>query len=198
MGGNGLITKWPTCRFSIPDPHTIGYHFNEDTPVSADAQSGVYLRRFQSGDRTQVLRLLSFLPDLYPGGSVWLDSRLNDVVDGKARCTLALRGEIILGITIETPKGCQAVKLSTIFVHPRFRGIGIGKLLMQVCSEQWQRDSILHCHVTADHRVADSLEKVLRHFSFEKTAVVNDRYGEGRHEVVFSWHADKLKAPVQK
>jgi GNAT superfamily N-acetyltransferase len=166
--------------------------------VLAEVQSNVTLRHYQSRDRSQVLRLLSFLPELYPDGFAWLDRRLTGVVDGKARCTLAVKGEEILGITIETPKGHRSVKLSTIFVHPRFRGMGVGTLLMQGCSERWQRDSILHCHVTADHRVADSLEKVLRHFSFEKIAVVNDRYGEGRHEVVFSWYADKFNTVAQK
>ena len=74
-------------------------------------------------DRTSadaVRELLLELPTDYPGADAWLDRRLSDVLDGAAECWMALVGSQLAGVTILTPKR-SALKLSTIYVDPRYR-----------------------------------------------------------------------------
>jgi ribosomal protein S18 acetylase RimI-like enzyme len=144
-------------------------------------------RPYRSLDRDAVFQLLDFLPALYPRGFQWLDARLEEVLEGKARCTLIEMCTQIAGISIETPKARRTVKLSTIFVHPLFRGYGVGTALLTNCCGRWRDESIQRCYVTVDFKIARDLGNLLRRFSFEQTALIENRYGEGRHEVVFSW-----------
>src|SRR5258708_7659381 len=46
------------------------------------------LRPYDREDRMKVFGLLSELPRIYPGGYCWLDQRLQEVLAGKARCTV--------------------------------------------------------------------------------------------------------------
>jgi hypothetical protein len=140
---------------------------------------------YELSDREQVFSLLSFLPTLYPGGYEWLDRRLEEVLLGAARCTLARVSRRIAGIAIETPKGNGIVKLSTIFVDPKFRHRRIGTALLRNCTNLWRLDSIENCYITADHRIAPDLSPLLAKFSFKEKSVISNRYGPGRHEVVF-------------
>lgn len=147
----------------------------------------ITVRPFEASDRSEVFRLLDFLPTLYPRGFQWLDRRLDDVLDRKARCLLVGGSRRIAGIIIETPKASGTVKLSTIYVHQDFRGQGIGKALLVNTCDHWRAESVRNCYVTADYRVAKDLGSLLAQFSFEETAFLRNRYGDGRHEVVFSW-----------
>ena len=165
-----------------PDYYLVG-----GLTLSLQQQFDFCLRPYRATDRISLTQLLSFLPDLYPGGFAWLDRRLYQVLCGKARCTVALKDGGIVGVTIETPKSGNSIKLSTIFVDPSVRRRGVGQLLIDGCHNQWKRDSVSGCYVTADHRIADHLGKLLTQFSFEKTGLVRNRYGKGRHEAIFSW-----------
>jgi GNAT superfamily N-acetyltransferase len=182
----------PSPRFRFRLGRCLSYDFVGSRPLPTLSQSGVCLRHYHANDRSRVFQLLSFLPTLYPGGFAWLDGRLREVLDGKARCTLAVKRSEILGITIETPKSAHCVKLSTVFVRPEYRGGGVGRALLNACHDHWQRDSISRCYVTADYRVADHLGKLLRPFCFERTCLVQNRYGEGRDEVIFCWDSARL------
>lgn len=149
--------------------------------------SGFYLRPCCRSDRDRVWRLLRILPRLYPNGDDWLDRRLSDAVDGKASCTVAVSGPLIIGATIESPKGSGVLKLSTIWVHERFRRMGVGRALLARCYRKWLVSNINRTYITADSRVSYILSPLLIGYGFRERGLEANRYGEGRHEVVFSW-----------
>jgi GNAT superfamily N-acetyltransferase len=151
----------------------------------------IELRSYEASDRAAVFELLQFLPVLYPNGDAWLDKRLGEILNGRGRCTLARRPGQIVGITIETPKNLKSIKLSTIFVHHDFRARGIGTSLLASRVSEWRRESARQCYVTADFRIAEQLRSFLGRFSFEERAFLRNRYGEGRHEVVFCWTSER-------
>jgi|HubBroStandDraft_6_1064221.scaffolds.fasta_scaffold04031_2 hypothetical protein len=70
--------------------------------------SQIAIRRYRRADDGTAVRMLSFLPTLYPNGMLWLQKRLDDVVDGKAQCRLASFLSAPAGIAIETPKSCSS------------------------------------------------------------------------------------------
>ncbi len=155
-------------------------------------KASIVFRPFQPGDRRTVFQLLSILPSLYPNGSSWLKRRLDDVLAGKARCTVAVSQWGIVGTTIETPKGLHRIKLSTIFVHPYFRGLNIGTRLLDRCRADWLRGDIDRVYVTSDLRRVGVLLPVLTRFGFRTEAIELGRYGSERDEIILSWNGNKL------
>jgi GNAT superfamily N-acetyltransferase len=147
----------------------------------------VSLRPYQGSDRSAVTSLLAILPSLYPKGDEWLDRRLGEVLRGKARCTVAVINTQPIGVAIETPKGQGKLKLSTIFVHRRYRGLGVGNCLMYRCYETWLRDNLSQVHLTSDVRIAHALLPLLKRFRFESEAVEYSRYGSDRDEQIHVW-----------
>jgi len=150
----------------------------------------IWLRPYTDQDRQRVFALLSELPSLYPGGGAWLEKRLGDVRSQKAFCTLAVSAFGPVGVTIETPKGANALKLSTIFVAGSSRRLGVGSLLLGRCVRRWLATKVKHVHVTVDQRRATSLMPLLESSGFECAGVEYDRYGPGRNEVIFRWNHD--------
>ena len=146
-----------------------------------------FLRPYERKDWTSVSNLLSVLPSLYPNGAAWLDHRLDDVLWGKARCTLAISKGMPIGATIETPKGRGRIKLSTIFVHPSLRKFGVGTSLMRNCYENWVKENVSQVHLTVDFTIAPTLTPLLMNFGFVADTVLYDRYGIDRHELILSW-----------
>lgn len=145
----------------------------------------VALRPYSQDDLADVVALLRDLPELYPDGDRWLAGRLADVLDGRARATVAVAGRLPVGITIETPKGEAQVKLSTLLVTPLARGRGVGSLLMSAADLRWRREGVRRVHVTADVERADGVERTVSRYGFARIAVETDRYGPGRSEAVF-------------
>ena len=151
--------------------------------------SQIVLRPFLLVDLKSVQVLLQDLPALYPGGDAWLLRRLTDALAGAARCTLAVSAQGLAGITIETPKSLDTVKLSTLYVHPDFRHLGLGTQLLKACRSGWVQAGITTAYVTVDARLTTSLAPLLRQVGFSYTALECNRYGPGRDEMVFHWFA---------
>lgn len=149
--------------------------------------NAVILRPYQGRDRAAVFHLLSFLPNLYPNGHDWLEHRLAGVLKGQARCTLAVAKGVPIGITIETPKSHRRLKLSTIFIHPLFRGIGVGSSLMSQCYENWRQNDLAEVWVTTDVKRASIILPLFSRFSFEPNSIEYNRYGSDRHELILVW-----------
>jgi ribosomal protein S18 acetylase RimI-like enzyme len=147
----------------------------------------VSLRPFALSDRTGVSRLLATLPTLYPNGGQWLDARLTDAYEGRARCTLATVQGLLAGVLIETPKGRQALKLSTVYVGPTYRMIGIGSRLIQHARNLWYRDDPQHVYVTVAAEGTTGVDAFFRAQGFRDIDISTDRYGIGRDELIMSW-----------
>jgi GNAT superfamily N-acetyltransferase len=150
------------------------------------------LRQYSHVDRASVTELLRFLPTLYPNGDSWLQRRLTDAEQGKARCTLAVSRNSgrLAGLTIETPKGNASVKLSTIYVRPEYRGRAIGTLLLQRARERWIQSDITSTYVTVDESRRQSLSSLLRSNNFVLGAVEPGRYAADRTEYVYLWNVN--------
>jgi GNAT superfamily N-acetyltransferase len=140
-----------------------------------------------SVDIRAVAGLLVELPLLYPGGALWLKERLNDSIRGDARCTIARLNDQVVGATIETPKPNSRMKLSTIYVAPSARGLGIGTRLFGLAKSRWKGGGTRESYVTVPHHRVEQLERLLLPAGFTPTAREANRYGAGRHEVVYTW-----------
>lgn len=152
------------------------------------ASGPVSLKSYEPSDRAQLVWLLSILPRIYPQGDVWLARKLDDVLKGKARCTLAVTGTgLVIGVTIETPKGRRVAKLSTLFVHESFRERGVGGLLLGAARDRWIENGIQRVHGTLDAGASSQVLPNLQKIGFVAESVEKDRYGDGRDEAVVVW-----------
>jgi ribosomal protein S18 acetylase RimI-like enzyme len=156
----------------------------------ARRQLDICLSPFTSGDRSHVTGLLKDLPQLYPSGGKWLERRLDDALDGKARVTLARAGSNAIGVTIETPKGKNRIKLSTILVGENVRGYGVGSRLLTSCIDSWSRSGIEEAIVTVRVNRAPQLAPLLSRLGFNCIGIERNRYGELNDEAVFKWTPD--------
>jgi hypothetical protein len=154
---------------------------------SIQPQFPTVIRPFYRGDKTAVFRLLAFLPDLYPNGDKWLDFRLNEVLQGKARCKVVSSGKYIVGVAIETPKGIKKKKISTFYIHPCARRLRLGTRLLDSLISDWINQSVEGCHITVDSNRAKTLTPLLNNFDFRFVSRERSRYGDDRDELVFDW-----------
>lgn len=130
------------------------------------------------------------MDDLYPGGAKWLRRRLDDVERGKARARVVSCGDCLAGVSIETPKEERRIKLSTLWVRPELRRSGVGAALLREGRRRWLTGDAPRTDVTCATSAASELAPLLHAAGFSLQHVARDRYGEGRHELVFSWFPD--------
>jgi ribosomal protein S18 acetylase RimI-like enzyme len=128
--------------------------------------------------------LLRELPSLYPGGAQWLETRLQDVLSGKAECTVAKAADRAVGILIGTPKGKRRIKLSTLYVHPHYRRQHVATKLLDLSWARWMQQGIDQVNVTVRHTRLDSLARTLTPYGFEVVRIEKNRYGEGEDEAI--------------
>ena len=162
--------------------------------ASAPTLPTIALRPFSRPDRAGVTSLLADLPALYPEGEKWLQRRLDDVVENRARCTLAVCQSAILGATIETPKGTRHMKLSTIFVRPAVRKRGVGSLLIEACRRRWELSDLEDVTVTVAWTRLPEVTPLFWHTGFEMVAIEQARYGDDRDEAVLRWRGSRHPA----
>ncbi len=161
------------------------------TPPHSEA---ALLRPYIPSDKRTLLRLLHMLDIRYPCGLSWLDRRLDDVRDGRARCTVAISAGVIVAAMIETPKGQGHVKLSTVWVDPLFRRRGIGTRLFETAIRRWCREAVESAWFTVGLRYCDDLVRVVRPFGFELVGLAAYRYWEDDCELVLSWSPERSYA----
>jgi hypothetical protein len=154
-------------------------------------------RRYRAHDRAELALVLApDLEKLYPGGSSWLCGRLDDIEAGRARAMVVARPGALYGVAIETPKEPGRVKLSTLWVVAGQRRLGVGSSLLRRCRRGWLAAEVERVDVTCATVVGPALAPLLHASGFSLERVDRDRYGEGRHEMVYSWFAEAdLEAP---
>jgi GNAT superfamily N-acetyltransferase len=158
-----------------------------DFATSASSWAGIGFRSYAPRDRNVVFGLLPAVGDLYPDGFAWLSRRLDDVEDGRARCTFLTIGKLPAGLAIETPKGHRCVKLSTFVVRPDCRGKGVGTLLLRWLKAQWLAADLGNAYVTMPLESVPTVRPLFTANNFVDTAVCIERYGPSRDELVMSW-----------
>jgi len=138
-------------------------------------------------DEPYVLDLLGGLSQLYPGADRWLGDRLKDAERGQANVTLVELDDNIAAVLIETPKSKTRLKLSTIYVAPRFRRRGVAGQLLALAQERWRQQGRDEVYVTVPAENRDWLMPMLLRRGFVPEAVLPEKYGPDRNEVVFVW-----------
>ncbi len=137
-------------------------------------------------DLPRVQSLLAVLPELYPQGDTWLERRLDDVLAGRARCTLVEVDNVVAGVAIETPKAFDRLKLSTFLIADEYRNGGVGGSLIRFLYGRWVRDAVGQVHVTVAERHHDQVRRAFAPVGFLTVAYEADRYGPGRNEYVMT------------
>lgn len=160
-----------------------------DTTAAAERNTrpSFTLTPYRPTDKNVMFDLLSVVDARYPHGFSWLDRRLDDVWFDRARCTVVRVADLIVGAAIETPKGRDRLKLSTLWVAPTFRRRGAGTALLDLLVARWRQQDIEDVWVTTDLARCDELLTTVTRVGFSPRAVGPDRYGEGRCEVVYGW-----------
>jgi ribosomal protein S18 acetylase RimI-like enzyme len=179
-------------KVGTPDvlPRQLTGAVTERLGIRARISRSIWSRAYEPGDEAWVFEALSFLPQLYPGGHAWLDRRLHEVLDNKARCTIALFSQVKAGVLIEAPKAKGTLKISTIWVEPRFRHYGAGAYLLEQARARWIREGLSYVYVTADLATAPLIQPLFQRTGFTAEAISYGRYGEQRDELVLSWRPD--------
>jgi ribosomal protein S18 acetylase RimI-like enzyme len=161
---------------------------NDVSRISGSQAPGLAVVPFRRSHRGRLLDvLLPVISTMYPGASSWLGRRLDDILDRRASCIVALDHANVVAAAIVTPKAKGVEKLSTLWVAPSARRRGLGSFLTHCVTTRWRDGGIERGYVTASLEVAPALYAVLAGHGFCKSAVVPNRYGEGRHEVVYEW-----------
>lgn len=143
-------------------------------------------RELKRDDLTRARELLTVLPTLYPDGGAWLERRLDDAMEGRARCTLVEVDNALAGIAIETPKGSARLKLSTFLIADEFRNCGLGGTFIRALHDRWVNDRVQQVHVTVAEHHHDQLNRAFSPVGFLTVAHEQDRYGPQRSEYVMT------------
>lgn len=162
------------------------------------ASTALVTRNACASDRARLVPLASTISLLYPGDAAWFDRRFDDALLGRASCTVATVGGRLAGAAIETPKGAARLKLSTFWVSPEFRRLGVGSHLLGQLLASWERRSIVEAWVTTDLGDADPLMALMVPRGFDLAGLAADRYAEGRTELVMAWSPDTQTSPVAR
>ena len=104
---------------------TIRAARHHDVRPSSWHDRNIEFRPFGPRDQPAILGLLSGLSTIYPDSAGWLRRRLTDTLEHRARCTVAVLDDVPVAVLIESPKGPTEIKLSTLYVAPEYRRLGI-------------------------------------------------------------------------
>jgi len=143
------------------------------------------VRRAADTDMPVLRELLEPLRDDYQDFEGWLTKTVKDhssvvnlgVVDGQ-------RAQ---GVAIWKPKDARTAKLSTFYLHPNARSLGLGQHMLFHCLRQWIEKKIERAYVTASARHDDIVEFCLR-FGFRIEGAAQRRYVGGGTELILTKH----------
>jgi len=92
--------------------------------------------------------MLQVLRGKYPGGSAWLESRLDDLDECRAFADVAVSGWCRARCSDHHAQGTRHMKLSTFLVEDAFRGRSIGRRLLKYAMCRWLRSEVDEAIVT--------------------------------------------------
>jgi GNAT superfamily N-acetyltransferase len=154
---------------------------------STSENGDVAIAHLLDADLPAVTRLLDpTLSNLYPNGRLWLRRRLIDVLAGDAVALVAHGADAAVGAAILTPKPGHGMKLSTIYVSDCARSHGVGTHLLSSAVQLADDARVAELWVTVAHHIAPELSPLLEREGFTETAYESNRYGLGRHEIVYT------------
>lgn len=169
--------KWPA----------LSHGLSRLTPTAPSRLRDLLPAPIAPAELPDLTRLLRFLGVLYPGGLHWLEKRIEDVRRGRARCTVVRHGVNPIAVAIDTPKGTRRSKLSTLYVHPFYRGRGLGTKLLDSVVDGWLLRGIDEAAMTVPSARLKEVSCLALPRGFMLASLERDRYGVGRDEGVLVW-----------
>lgn len=153
------------------------------------------VERYRSVDLAPLMRTVGVVvEELYPQGAKKLVSRLDETLWGYADAHVMRTPKgTPIALAAEVSKGLRRVKLSTFWIHPLYRGRGLGRALLRHRMEDWQRGGVTSIFVTVREQHASELERLFIPQGFVRVATVPHLYGEGKSEVILD--LDVLDSP---
>jgi transcriptional regulator with XRE-family HTH domain/ribosomal protein S18 acetylase RimI-like enzyme len=135
-----------------------------------------------------IARLGQVLPQLYgPSSEMWLeDKAIVDLREGRRHCWIGRADGRLVAILIETPKGLGALKLSNIWVDPRYRRMHIGMSMLETARGGWLEKDIKQVHVTVNAE-SDVTVSALKAAGFSVEIAEPERYLPGATELGLVW-----------
>lgn len=163
------------------------------------------IRPITDSDIGPLMRQVGPLVDsLYPQGAAKLLRRLEDARDGYASAHVvvpspeALSNQTLptaapLALVAEAAKGLCRVKISTFWVAPRARRLGLGSMLVDHRMQAWRRTGVERAAITVCRDRALEIEALFVPRGFDQRLVVPALYGAERDEIVLVWRGCQMK-----
>ncbi|KDC51625.1 GNAT family N-acetyltransferase [Pseudoalteromonas fuliginea] len=130
-------------------------------------------------------KLRSFLSDvstLYPNFDSWLNFKVRRNIDlGTRSILLAYNSEHILGAALLKTHEDEK-KISTFYVAPEYRDMGIGSKLMDKAISQLDSDKTF---ITVSNERQSELSPLLQSKGFELVQSIPNLYRQGSHEYFY-------------
>jgi GNAT superfamily N-acetyltransferase len=139
-------------------------------------------------------RLLEELPELYPAADRWLTRTLSEWHHGTVRINVAEAADRVVGITIAKPKTGDSDKLCTLYVDASWRRLGVGHALLAEAALDWASRDLASVVLTCRLELSGQFTLLLSQFGFRTMGVQTDRYGVGKHEVIYEWRGAARRA----
>jgi ribosomal protein S18 acetylase RimI-like enzyme len=136
--------------------------------------------------------LLTSIAERYPNFPIWLERKTRDIQRHQATATAAFanHGEII-GVIIESYKNQERSKISTIYVRPDFRSLGIGSYLLASHLTRSIAEGRRLFYTTFDSSLDADMGGFMKYMGFIPSASHCDRYRTSAIERVYTYTAEK-------
>lgn len=149
--------------------------------------------RFNSSVRSSLQDDLSFLRILYPNGGEWLDKTLRSAsTDIECHTFVTDKGERA-GVAITKKKSNRETKISTFYVAPRFRKLGVGKLALRMLLEDFFQKDVDRVHITHCKNTIEGFQNFLNSVTVWDNVEAPERYFADKTEVVSIAQPDSMR-----
>lgn len=159
----------------------------EELAAAVTSQPVTFMvRTIEAHELKEIAESFPELHSLYPDFENWIDGKIPEIGRGRASAFVARYGQENAGFALVVDKQQGVRKLSTLYMKPRYQGLGIGPRLLYGVIEQAARDKISKLYVTVSEERREQLEGLLSHFGFYVEGVSGRRYREKSWEWVWS------------
>jgi GNAT superfamily N-acetyltransferase len=125
------------------------------------------------------------IEELYPEVDKWLDQKRSDLARGEAEGLIAIYGLEKAGFALTSEKASGVRKISTLFVLPRFQGVGVGPRLLYDIISKSAKEGVEKLYITVAEERRAELEGLLLRYGFQLEGVAPRRYRIGSWEWVW-------------
>jgi GNAT superfamily N-acetyltransferase len=126
------------------------------------------------------------LLELYPEFETWIERKAREIVAGTTSAYVTTYERDKAGFALVSDKGPGVRKLSTLYVKPRYQGLGVGPRLLFGVIDKAARDGVGKLYVTVSEERRDELDGLLEQFGFFVEGVSGRRYRDGSWEWIWS------------